>query len=116
MVPLGNRVRCISSNPYIGAAGSSRKIRTTLATPAVIRNSGMQKIYIASARLGDNSTELVLVEDGETESVHSTARAISRSLSVTVVTLGSHELECPHPVAADPFRGFLDGVRVLEPE
>jgi glutamate transport system substrate-binding protein len=43
-------------------------------------------------------------------------RAISRSLSVTVVTLGSHELESPHPVAADPFCGFLDGVHVLEAE
>ena len=42
------------------------------------------------------------------------ARAISRSLSVSVVTLGSHKLERPHPVAADPFCGFLDGVRVLE--
>ena len=44
------------------------------------------------------------------------SRAISRSLSVTAVTLGSHELESPHPVAADPFCGFLDGVRVLEAE
>src|SRR6516164_5417807 len=43
-------------------------------------------------------------------------RAISRSLSVTVATLSSHELESPHPVAADPFCGFLDGVRVLEAE
>src|SRR5271154_5718859 len=43
-------------------------------------------------------------------------RAISRSLSVTAVTLGSHELESPHPVAADPFCGFLDGVHVLEAE
>ncbi len=43
-------------------------------------------------------------------------RAISRSLSVTAVTLGSHELESPHPVAADPFCGFLDGVNVLEAE
>lgn len=43
-------------------------------------------------------------------------RAISRSLSVSVVTLGSHELERPRPVAADPFCGFLDGVRVFEAE
>ena len=43
-------------------------------------------------------------------------RAISRSLRVTIITLGSHELESPHPVAADPFCSFLDGVRVLEAE
>lgn len=36
-----------------------------------------------------------------------------RSLSVILVTLGSHELEPPDPVAADPFRGFLDGVHVF---
>ena len=43
-------------------------------------------------------------------------RANSRSLSVIQVTLGSHELECPDLVAADPFRGFLDGVHVFHAE
>ena len=43
-------------------------------------------------------------------------RANSRSLSVIQVTLGSHELECPNLVAADPFRGFLDGVHVFHAE
>jgi hypothetical protein len=44
------------------------------------------------------------------------ARANSRSLSVTLVTIGSHELERPDLVAADPFRGFLDGVHVFHAE
>ena len=44
------------------------------------------------------------------------SRANSRSLSVIRVTLGSHELECPDLVAADPFRGFLDGVHVFHAE
>jgi mycofactocin precursor len=43
-------------------------------------------------------------------------RANSRSLSVTSVTLGSHELECPRLVAADPFCGFLDGLDVFHAE
>jgi hypothetical protein len=64
--------------------------------------SGRDSDTITAAKIGGN---YVVV-----------ARAISRSLSVTVVTLGSHKLESPHPVAADPFCGFLDGVRVLETE
>ena len=47
---------------------------------------------------------------------HFGGRANSRSLSVIQVTLGSHELECPDLVAADPFRGFLDGVHVFHAE
>ena len=47
---------------------------------------------------------------------HRLGRANSRSLSVIQVTLGSHELECPDLVAADPFRGFLDGVHVFHAE
>ena len=43
-------------------------------------------------------------------------RANSRSLSATQVTLGSHELECPGLVAADPFRGFFDGLYVFQAE
>jgi hypothetical protein len=43
-------------------------------------------------------------------------RAISRSLTVTVVALCSHVLERPHSVAADPFGGFLDGARVFHAE
>jgi hypothetical protein len=46
----------------------------------------------------------------------STDRAIRRSLIVTIVILCSHELECPYPVAADPFCGFLDGVLVFHAE
>ena len=44
------------------------------------------------------------------------AGANSRSLSATLVTLGSHELECPGLVAADPFRGFFDGLHVFQAE
>ena len=43
-------------------------------------------------------------------------RANSRSPSVTYVALGSHELECPRLVAADPFCGFLDGFDVFHAE
>ena len=43
-------------------------------------------------------------------------RANLRSLSVTNVALGSHELECPRLVAADPFCGFLDGLDVFHAE
>ena len=43
-------------------------------------------------------------------------RANSRSPSVTYVALGSHELECPRLVAADPFCGFLDGFDVFHTE
>ena len=44
------------------------------------------------------------------------ARANLRSLSVTNVALGSHELECPRLVAADPFCGFPDGLDVFHAE
>ena len=43
-------------------------------------------------------------------------RANPRSLYVDHVTLSSHKLECPALVAADPFRGFLDGVHVFHAE
>src|SRR5712692_3487180 len=43
-------------------------------------------------------------------------RAILRSLTVTAVALCSHELEGPHPVPADPFCSFLDGVSVFQAE
>ena len=45
-----------------------------------------------------------------------TPRAIPRSLIVTAVALCSHELEGPHPVAADPFCSFLDGASVFQAE
>jgi creatinine amidohydrolase/Fe(II)-dependent formamide hydrolase-like protein len=63
-----------------------------------------------------SSSTLHSVIDDIYHSITDAGRAISRSLSVTAVTLGSHELESPHPVAADPFCGFLDGVHVLEAE
>ncbi len=55
-------------------------------------------------------------ERGDDEQDDGGGRANSRSLSVIQVTLSSHELECPDLVAADPFRGFLDGVHVFHAE
>jgi hypothetical protein len=59
-------------------------------------------VTIAQVRVPDGTNEIT--------------RANSRSLSVTNVALGSHELECPRLVAADPFCGFLDGFDVFHAE
>ena len=50
------------------------------------------------------------------EDAQGNRRADLRSLSVAGMTLSSHECECPHPVAADPFCGFLDGAGGLQAE
>ena len=56
--------------------------------------------------------EIVVVEDLGPVG----ARANSRSLSVAMATLCSHELKCSCPVAAHPLRGFLYCVYAFQAE
>jgi len=47
---------------------------------------------------------------------HLKGTANPRSRCVTTITLGSHVADCPHPVAADFLRGFLDCFHTFEAE